>query len=99
MGLWVESAYQELFPLEGNTGQRAVRTFQSEALYWVLLASAPTPGDTVRQAAGRVEQIVAQGQSLEEVVPAVLGTLPPVEKSRRQLLYEQCPEYSSIVPF
>lgn len=79
MSLWVESADQDLFSITEESGQRAVRTFQTEKLFGALLASAPGSGDIVGQVAALVEQMLKEGQSLGALLPAVLGMLPPGE--------------------
>ncbi|MBN1484586.1 MAG: hypothetical protein JXA37_07680 [Chloroflexia bacterium] len=79
MNLWIETAWQELLPIEKVAVHNIVRTFQTETLFWAFLVSALSSGDAAGRVAAQVEQRLTQGQSLDAVLPAVLGSLRPGE--------------------
>jgi hypothetical protein len=85
--LWIEFADHDEPSRQDPSGQRAVRTLQTEKLFWTILVTASQDKGRAEQVAGLAAERLAEGQPPDVVTPAVLGTLPPGEYVPLALLH------------
>ncbi len=85
MSLWIEVACQSLVPAEGP-GRRAVRTLQTEEVFWVILVTCLQDGGRAEQVARQVEALLAGPLDLDGLAAAGPALLHPGEHASLALL-------------